>query len=194
MRKKTEGSFLLRSSLLPAAILRTPRHHHHHLSTRAYHSLCPRRSGRCWSYCCYHSLDEAFKEGEEEQLATSHTASARDDAARRILISHQHDSCSDFPFFSAADHRGLRGQARVRWQPFQGEEREQQQQRGAYSVRQCSLIPSLAQYIRLPAPLKPYALRFAFDAGTVASKNGVLFTNFPPEGKEFKRDQFYQHK
>ncbi|PWN29441.1 hypothetical protein BDZ90DRAFT_249104 [Jaminaea rosea] len=49
-------------------------------------------------------------------------------------------------------------------------------------------------YIRLPAPVKPHVLRFAFDAGTVASKNGVLWTNFPPEGKEFRRDHFYEHR
>ncbi|KAK0522150.1 bifunctional 4-alpha-glucanotransferase/amylo-alpha-1,6-glucosidase [Tilletia horrida] len=51
-------------------------------------------------------------------------------------------------------------------------------------------------YVRLPAPYPhPYVLRFTIDAGTIASRDGVLYTNFPgAEAKGvFKRDKFYAH-
>ncbi|GAA5860325.1 hypothetical protein JCM8547_003463 [Rhodosporidiobolus lusitaniae] len=43
--------------------------------------------------------------------------------------------------------------------------------------------------LRLPPPVEPYVLRITIDAGTAASRNGVLFTNFPLEGGEFVRDK-----
>ncbi|CAO1628195.1 unnamed protein product [Parajaminaea phylloscopi] len=49
-------------------------------------------------------------------------------------------------------------------------------------------------YIRLPAPVQPYVLRFSFDAGTVASKQGSLLTNFPAHGQTFERTKFTAHK
>jgi len=50
-------------------------------------------------------------------------------------------------------------------------------------------------YVRLPAPYpQPYVLRFTIDAGTIASRDGVLYTNFPPADKPFKRSEFYAHK
>ncbi|CAO1619295.1 unnamed protein product [Jaminaea pallidilutea] len=49
-------------------------------------------------------------------------------------------------------------------------------------------------YIRLPAPTEPYVLRFSFEAGTVASKQGSLWTNFPPEGTDFSRPKFFEHR
>ncbi|KPV77934.1 glycoside hydrolase family 13 protein [Rhodotorula graminis WP1] len=44
--------------------------------------------------------------------------------------------------------------------------------------------------LRLPPPTNPYVLRITVDAGTAASRNGVLQTNFPLNGGKFKRDQF----
>ena len=49
-------------------------------------------------------------------------------------------------------------------------------------------------YVRLPAPVEPYVLRFSIDAGTLASKEGSLFTNFPASGKQFERTRFTEHK
>ncbi|GAA6007978.1 hypothetical protein JCM10207_006986 [Rhodosporidiobolus poonsookiae] len=48
--------------------------------------------------------------------------------------------------------------------------------------------------LRLPPPTSPYVLRITIDAGTAASRNGILCTNFPLEGGEFKRDKFAQVK
>ncbi|GAA6033773.1 hypothetical protein JCM8097_004427 [Rhodosporidiobolus ruineniae] len=48
--------------------------------------------------------------------------------------------------------------------------------------------------LRLPPPTTPYVLRITIDAGTAASRNGVLFTNFPLDGGEFKRDKFSEVK
>ncbi|KAF8478259.1 glycoside hydrolase family 13 protein [Gautieria morchelliformis] len=47
-------------------------------------------------------------------------------------------------------------------------------------------------YIRLPPPYRPYILRVALDAGTPASKNAVLKTNFPLHGGKFARDKFVE--
>ncbi|KAK0548553.1 bifunctional 4-alpha-glucanotransferase/amylo-alpha-1,6-glucosidase [Tilletia horrida] len=53
---------------------------------------------------------------------------------------------------------------------------------------------SSKSYVRLPAPHpQPYVLRFTIDAGTLASRDGVLYTNFPPAGESFKREKFYAH-
>ncbi|KAF8511839.1 glycoside hydrolase family 13 protein [Hysterangium stoloniferum] len=49
-------------------------------------------------------------------------------------------------------------------------------------------------YISLPPPIKPYILRMTLDAGTPASKNGVLKTNFPLNGGIFIRDRFVEKK
>ncbi|PWN43329.1 putative 4-alpha-glucanotransferase [Ceraceosorus guamensis] len=51
-----------------------------------------------------------------------------------------------------------------------------------------------AGYIRLPAPHQPYALRFSIEAGSLASKDGSLWTNFPPDGAAFDRKKFWEHK
>ncbi|KAF9397406.1 hypothetical protein BGX21_008912 [Mortierella sp. AD011] len=51
-----------------------------------------------------------------------------------------------------------------------------------------------ASYIRLPPPNKPYILRFKVITGSLASNQGVVWTNYPPEGKPFKRSEFYQHR
>ncbi|KAG0275240.1 hypothetical protein BGZ95_009042 [Linnemannia exigua] len=50
-----------------------------------------------------------------------------------------------------------------------------------------------ATYYRLPPPDIPYVLRFKVIAGSLASNQGVVWTNYPPKGTPFKRDQFYQH-
>ncbi|KAE8221765.1 hypothetical protein CF319_g4920 [Tilletia indica] len=55
---------------------------------------------------------------------------------------------------------------------------------------------SSKSYVRLPAPHpQPYILRFTLDAGTLASRDGVLYTNFPsPEAQGvFERSKFYAH-
>ncbi|GAA6000015.1 bifunctional 4-alpha-glucanotransferase/amylo-alpha-1,6-glucosidase [Rhodotorula paludigena] len=44
--------------------------------------------------------------------------------------------------------------------------------------------------LRLPPPQTPYVLRITIDAGTAASRNGVLHTNFPLEGGAFERSKF----
>ncbi|GAA5919360.1 hypothetical protein JCM6882_000241 [Rhodosporidiobolus microsporus] len=44
--------------------------------------------------------------------------------------------------------------------------------------------------LRLPPPVKPYVLRITIDAGTAASRNGVLRTNFPLHGGGFERDKW----
>ena len=48
------------------------------------------------------------------------------------------------------------------------------------------------QYLRLPPPVTPYFLRISIDAGTAASKNGVLYTNFPLDGSLFERTKYHQ--
>ncbi|KAH8914418.1 glycoside hydrolase family 133 protein [Atractiella rhizophila] len=47
-------------------------------------------------------------------------------------------------------------------------------------------------YIRLPAPFEPYILRFTIDAGSTASKGGILYTNFPLDGSPFERTKFHE--
>ncbi|GAA5939281.1 hypothetical protein JCM1841_004844 [Sporobolomyces salmonicolor] len=44
--------------------------------------------------------------------------------------------------------------------------------------------------LRLPPPTAPYVLRITIDAGTAASRNGVLHTNFPLDGKPFEREKW----
>ncbi|KAF9301462.1 hypothetical protein BGZ74_006694 [Mortierella antarctica] len=51
-----------------------------------------------------------------------------------------------------------------------------------------------ASYDRLPAPNAPYILQFRVIAGSLASNQGVLWTNYPPDGEEFKRNDFYQYR
>lgn len=51
-----------------------------------------------------------------------------------------------------------------------------------------------SQYIRLPPPYTPYVLRISIDAGSRASKSGILFTNFPLSGGHFDRAHFHQRK
>ncbi|GAA5876001.1 hypothetical protein JCM3774_002310 [Rhodotorula dairenensis] len=46
--------------------------------------------------------------------------------------------------------------------------------------------------LRLPPPTTPYVLRITIDAGTAASRNGVLHTNFPLEGGAFERNKYAQ--
>ncbi|KAI5477588.1 glycogen debranching enzyme, glycoside hydrolase family 13 protein [Pseudohyphozyma bogoriensis] len=46
-------------------------------------------------------------------------------------------------------------------------------------------------YLRLPPPFKPYILRITIDAGTAASKKGVLYTNFPLDGSDFVRSRYH---
>ncbi|GAA5998308.1 hypothetical protein JCM5350_002093 [Sporobolomyces pararoseus] len=48
--------------------------------------------------------------------------------------------------------------------------------------------------LRLPPPVTPYVLRITIDAGTAASRNGVLHTNFPLDGKPFERERWSQVK
>jgi hypothetical protein len=48
------------------------------------------------------------------------------------------------------------------------------------------------QYIRLPPPVKPYYLRMSIQAGSLASKSGVLHTNFPLDGSAFEREKFHE--
>ena len=50
------------------------------------------------------------------------------------------------------------------------------------------------QYTRLPPPFRPYILRVSLAAGTPASKNGVLITNFPLDGGKFGRFDFVERK
>ncbi|UZJ52793.1 hypothetical protein CBS101457_002113 [Exobasidium rhododendri] len=49
------------------------------------------------------------------------------------------------------------------------------------------------KYIRLPPPITPYILRLSLDAGSLASRHGVLFTNCPQGQEEFQRSKFWQH-
>ncbi|KAG0242510.1 family 13 glycoside hydrolase [Mortierella sp. GBAus27b] len=51
-----------------------------------------------------------------------------------------------------------------------------------------------ASYHRLPPPDTPYILRFKVIAGSLASNQGVVWTNYPPEGTPFKRNEFYEHR
>ena len=53
------------------------------------------------------------------------------------------------------------------------------------------LMPSL-QYIRLPPPVVPYVLRISIQAGSLASKSGVLYTNFPLDGSAFDREKYHK--
>ena len=52
-----------------------------------------------------------------------------------------------------------------------------------------------AQYVRLPAPaVEPYILRLTIDAGSAATKHGVLHTNFPLDDSDFERTRFHQRE
>lgn len=51
------------------------------------------------------------------------------------------------------------------------------------------------QYVRLPAPAtEPYILRLTIDAGSAATKHGVLHTNFPLDDSDFERSKFHQRE
>lgn len=50
----------------------------------------------------------------------------------------------------------------------------------------------MVQLLRLPPPTTPYVLRITIDAGTAASRHGVLHTNFPLEGGAFERNKYSQ--
>lgn len=45
-------------------------------------------------------------------------------------------------------------------------------------------------YIRLPAPLQPYVLRFSLEAGSIASKEAHLWTNYSNQRDTFERSSF----
>jgi glycogen debranching enzyme len=57
-----------------------------------------------------------------------------------------------------------------------------------------SKLTPRCQYIRLPPPVVPYVLRISLNAGSLASKAGVLLTNFPLDGSAFDREKFHQRK
>ncbi|GAA6064028.1 hypothetical protein JCM10212_004260 [Sporobolomyces blumeae] len=48
--------------------------------------------------------------------------------------------------------------------------------------------------LRLPPPVTPYVLRITIDAGTAASRNGILNTNFPLDGQPFERERWSRVK
>ena len=50
------------------------------------------------------------------------------------------------------------------------------------------------KYIRLPPPVKPYILRFSLEIGSLASRQGVLYTNCPQGKEEFQRSKYWQHE
>ncbi len=45
-------------------------------------------------------------------------------------------------------------------------------------------------YLRLPAPVQPYVLRFSIEAGSEASREAVLWTNYSNKSNTFKRTSF----
>ncbi|KAJ3192406.1 hypothetical protein HK101_006611 [Irineochytrium annulatum] len=55
---------------------------------------------------------------------------------------------------------------------------------------------SQKKYARLPPPVEknPYVLRFIVTAGTAASRDSWLFTNYPEQGKTFQRNAFRKLK
>jgi len=53
-----------------------------------------------------------------------------------------------------------------------------------------SILFRSLQLLRLPPPVTPYVLRITIDAGTSASRNGILHTNFPLDGKPFERERW----
>ncbi|KDE06879.1 amylo-1,6-glucosidase [Microbotryum lychnidis-dioicae p1A1 Lamole] len=55
--------------------------------------------------------------------------------------------------------------------------------------------PSKAKtLLRLPPPAAPYILRIYIEAGTSASRNGSLYTNFPIDGSQYERTKLHQTK
>lgn len=50
------------------------------------------------------------------------------------------------------------------------------------------------RYIRLPPPTKPYILRISLSAGSVATRGGVLKTDFPLDGGKFERGSWKERK
>lgn len=50
------------------------------------------------------------------------------------------------------------------------------------------------QYIRLPAPVKPYVMRFSIHPGTTCTRNGVLKSDFPMDAGVFERGVFQERK
>ncbi|OCF71062.1 glycogen debranching enzyme [Kwoniella mangroviensis CBS 8886] len=49
-------------------------------------------------------------------------------------------------------------------------------------------------YIRLPPPTRPYVLRFSIRPGTNVTRNGVLKSDFPMDGGEFKRGDWKERR
>lgn len=60
--------------------------------------------------------------------------------------------------------------------------------------RSASFYVADEQYIRLPAPTKPYVLRFVIHAGSSCAQNGVLKSDFPIEGGVFERGVWKERK
>jgi len=50
------------------------------------------------------------------------------------------------------------------------------------------------QYIRLPAPSKPFVLRFSIHPGSRCAQNGVLKSDFPVDGGVFERGVWKERK
>jgi glycogen debranching enzyme len=44
--------------------------------------------------------------------------------------------------------------------------------------------------INLPAPVKPYVLRFAIQGASSICREGTLWINVPEDGKAFEREKF----
>lgn len=51
-----------------------------------------------------------------------------------------------------------------------------------------------SQYIRLPPPVRPYILRISLSPGSVATRNGILKTDFPLDGGAFERAVWKERK
>ncbi|RIA84467.1 glycoside hydrolase family 13/133 protein [Glomus cerebriforme] len=49
-------------------------------------------------------------------------------------------------------------------------------------------------FIRLPPPVNPYILRFNIRVGSIASQEGILYTNYPIDGSEFDRKNFHSKR
>ena len=68
-------------------------------------------------------------------------------------------------------------------------------QRQKHFARGLTLLSYLFQYVRLPPPYPhPYILRLSLEPGTPASRNGVLKSDFPIDGGEFKRGKWAERK
>ncbi|KAF3916690.1 4-alpha-glucanotransferase [Dactylellina cionopaga] len=49
-------------------------------------------------------------------------------------------------------------------------------------------------YIRLPPPVEPYTLRFQIEGTSSITRQGSLWVNIPEKGKEFRRENYREHK